>query len=254
VPIARFRALQGTPVARVASPASARVEPGESRRRCVHFGSILAIAVSTCLTAACTASSSQPTRPLASTVPTPNRRVVGGIALEQAPAVVAEQCQHAANAVGYPVPCPRLLPFETRPYPPGPFVHHGIGPSRKSIFGSMAFPAAGTDLAVPFTSEGHLVISAEPTGTNLRHLLYGPEPDPRYDHVVREGAARVLGVRGEFVRVLATNTESIFLDHLIIVWSSGAHLYAVGFHRVNQASRALDLAVARSVVLVPPVN
>jgi len=70
--------------------------------------------------------------------------------------------------------------------------------------------------------------------------------------VVYVGTATVLGVRAEFVRVLATNTGSIFLDHLVLVWSSGGHLYAVGFHRVNEASHALDLAIARSIVLVPP--
>jgi hypothetical protein len=203
---------------------------------------------------ACTPSPTEPKRSITATIAPESPQVVSGIALERAPAVVAEQCQHAASAVGYPAPCPRLLPSGTTPYPPANgFVATGLGPSSNSVVENMVFPAAGTRLTVsPFDSQGHLVIWGSPKGTNLQHLLYGPAPDPRYDHVVRVGTARVRGIRAEFVRVLATNTGSIFLDHLVIAWSSGGHLYAVGFHRVNEASRALDLAIARSIVLVPP--
>ncbi len=214
------------------------------------------------LAAACTASSPHSKQPVATVAPE-SPRVVGGIALERAPAVVADQCQRAANAVGYPVPCPRLLPFDGYPTPiAGPFANSkkahelfstGFGSFRKFAFGDMTFPAAGTALALPFTSEGHLVISASPPGTDLRHLLYGPAARPD-DPLVFEGTAKVLGTRGEFVRVLSTNSDSIFQGHLVLTWSSGGHYYAVGFHRVNAASRALDLVVARNVVLVPPTK
>jgi hypothetical protein len=52
----------------------------------------------------------------------------------------------------------------------------------------------------------------------------------------------------------ATNEGSIFSDHLVLVWTSGGHTYALGFHlgRSRRRTQMLNETVARSVSLVPP--
>lgn len=52
----------------------------------------------------------------------------------------------------------------------------------------------------------------------------------------------------------ATNEGSSFSGHLVLVWTSGGHTYALGFHQAGSRheTRKLNLAVARSVSLVSP--
>jgi hypothetical protein len=234
-------------------------------REVIATREVTVICVCALLVTACTTSSPPSNRrtPAPGGTGVGRQRIVGGLVLQAAPAIVAQQCAKTANALGYPVPCPRLLPRDVLPTPiAGPFanskkahefIHTGYGSFRKFVTEDMSFPAAGTSLDVPNTGYGHLVISGAPQGMDLRHLLYGPSARSN-DPVKPEGFEKVFGVRGEFVRVLPTDSNSIFQFHLVLTWSSGDHLYAVGFHRWNEASRALDLAVARSIVLVSPAS
>jgi hypothetical protein len=52
----------------------------------------------------------------------------------------------------------------------------------------------------------------------------------------------------------ATNDGSTFSDHVVLVWTTGGHTYALGFHLAHSRHKTqmLNETVARSVSLVPP--
>jgi hypothetical protein len=46
--------------------------------------------------------------------------------------------------------------------------------------------------------------------------------------------------------------ESAFTGHVVLVWTAGAHTYAVGFHDMSTraVTRAMDLELVRNLRLV----
>jgi len=61
--------------------------------------------------------------------------------------------------------------------------------------------------------------------------------------------------RGEEIFVPPkTNDGSMFMHHIVIVWTKGSHTYGVGFHNFGNRKRieALDAVVMRSIKLVGP--
>ena len=52
----------------------------------------------------------------------------------------------------------------------------------------------------------------------------------------------------------ATNDGSAFSDHVVLIWTTHGHSYAIGFHDIRglRATLALDVALARGINLVPP--
>jgi len=65
-------------------------------------------------------------------------------------------------------------------------------------------------------------------------------------------------VRGRRIRWMfvppATNEGSAFAGHVVLVWTTGGHTYAVGFHDATTrcAARAMDLELARHLRMVRP--
>jgi hypothetical protein len=76
-------------------------------------------------------------------------------------------------------------------------------------------------------------------------------------HVQSRGSFRAGAISGRLYYVPAkTNDGSAFVDHLAMVWTSSGHTYAYGVHVVatTAEARALDLEVARHLVMVAPTH
>jgi hypothetical protein len=105
------------------------------------------------------------------------------------------------------------------------------------------------------TSQHHLVLQASPEPIrSLSRMINGPGWYPGASVV----PLRAVHVGGWTMRVVyadpSTNDGSIFSGHLVLVWTTGGHTYALGFHMdgSRRETQMLSEAVARSVSLVSP--
>jgi hypothetical protein len=173
--------------------------------------------------------------------------------------LVLMECRRTAQQIGYPVPCPQLLPRGARTRrlhipeldnQAPRFVGPGGTTTRWSRWASfdLEFPTAGMPSEIVV---GHLVISSSPRPLTIDRFIFGPYQRP--GRVVLDGRSRVGGVTGTWVRVPpGPNRLSRFTEHVVLVWTIDGHTYGVGFHGLERPSRELGLEVARSITLVPP--
>jgi hypothetical protein len=171
-----------------------------------------------------------------------------------------EQCQWTADAVGYPVPCPTMLPAGTAvtPVPPQAHLHcHHLGIVAP---GNACGPGAGIwrgwIAASSQTADEHLVLHGAPAGVHVpANVIFGPAWW-RAETVKPLGAVRVAGrtMHWYHVRPKGQNEGTEFEDHLILVWNQAGHTYAYGFHVVSTFAdmRALDLELVRHLVTIDP--
>jgi hypothetical protein len=98
------------------------------------------------------------------------------------------------------------------------------------------------------------------------HLVIRGSPRPIRDYATALGVqgldpARLVevggwillhGWRARWVFVPIKGNESIFVGHVALVWTTGGHTYAVGFHDWNPrpVTRALDLELVRHMRMV----
>ena len=173
--------------------------------------------------------------------------------LVRAPEAFLQACRDTARIVGYPVPCPsKILAGGT---PPPQVTSCRIGPIGAAGLGGCSHAWRGWVVGSMQTSQHHLVLQASPEPIrSLSRMINGPGWYP--------GASEVpLGtvhVGGRTMRVVyadpSTNDGSIFSGHLVLVWTTGGHTYALGFHLggSRRETQILNEAVARSVSLVSP--
>jgi hypothetical protein len=171
---------------------------------------------------------------------------IAGVTLVRPEPEVRDQCRSLAERVGYPLPCPRLLPQYATPYwgrPTGndQFFQPGIGRLRRWVWLSVNFVHRPE-------SDDHLVISAAPTRVDARHLIFTPKPYPEVA-LDAEGSASLRGRPAKWFYV--SRGESIYLGHTVLVWSERGRTYGVGFHGKGKESRKLGFAIARSLSLSP---
>jgi hypothetical protein len=104
------------------------------------------------------------------------------------------------------------------------------------------------------TDQHHLVLQASPEPVrSLSRMINGPGWYPGAS-VAPLGIVHVGGwTMREVYADPATNEGSIFADHIVLVWTTGGHTYAIGFHLSGSRgeTKTLNEAVARSVSLVP---
>lgn len=188
-------------------------------------------------------------------------RIVAGLrlvptrAMQFTPAneTVDDQCRNTATKLGYPVPCPGLLPLGSYPtiVQAGPFagqyqqayIHPGFGSARDFSFSSIEWQ----DPSRP----AHLVVVGSPTLLDVRRIIFMPLRPGPLDHVVVLGKEKLGSFQATWVSVPASSSTA-FGGHLVIVWSTRDHTYALGFHGTGRRARSLDLAVWNSIRLVPP--
>jgi len=120
------------------------------------------------------------------------------------------------------------------------------GPLAHWVAFNAEFPAHGSDLGPSYLDgNGHLAIVISPRAVSARQMIYhgtgGGMPSA--------GSVGIDGVIGHWYAVLG---ESMFLQHLVLVWNAAGHTYAVGFHTLTADSRRFGLSVARYLKLVHP--
>lgn len=197
-----------------------------------------------------------------SSKPTDYPLTIVGVPFVPAPAAVGRECRQTANAVGYAVPCPTLLPAGIAATPA---VHRCrfqiVGWDRKRGCGAMKW-------------RGWIVGSSQLSGSDagpagFLHLVMQGSP-----RIIRDSARAIDGpgmvpgsrVRSRGVVTIAEkrmhwyyvppdrNQGSAFMHHLVLVWTASGHTYAYGFHVTSTfaVARALDLELVRHLVTVRP--
>jgi hypothetical protein len=177
------------------------------------------------------------------------------IELVSAPASLREACVATANAVGYPVPCPTQIP-------PGLRATGGAGPGQCQLDiigpgGSGGCHRSWRGWVIGSSEAGgqHLVVTGSPSPVRSHaKLVNGPGWYPAA-HVRPLEWVTVNGRRTRVVFVPhRTNEGSAFADHVVLIWTVGAHTYGVGFHNEAGIRRTIELDVvfARGVELVGP--
>lgn len=177
----------------------------------------------------------------------------GRLVFVHAPPGLLEKCRATARAVGYPVPCPTLLPRGLTPSSGRPGCRLDIiGPGGQ---GDCAKDWRGWVVGSGETSEQHLVIAASPRAlANPAKVVNGPAWSP----AARVRPLRRLAISGWRMRAVyvpqGTNDGSAFADHVALIWTVGRHTYAIGFHNRRGIPETLRLneALARSIRLVGP--
>ena len=172
--------------------------------------------------------------------------------LVQASPELHEKCRATANEIGYPVPCPTRVPD-------GLTATRGIGGCQLDIIGPAVCARTwrGWVVGSSETNDQHLVIVASPQALrNYAKVVNGPAwyPDARARLLRR---MTVNGWRIQAVYVpFGTNAGSAFARHVVLIWTVGGHTYGVGFHNVHgiRPTLDLDLALARGIMLVAPVD
>jgi hypothetical protein len=176
------------------------------------------------------------------------RTRVAGVQLVRASATVRSQCERAAQELGYPVPCPGVLPkgsFSTPPVIEGCRLRL-IGPGcfqwRRWLAGSIEFPSK--------VRVSHLVIQGSPRSEPPERFVHGPAwwPGAKVEVVGRE---RLRGRSAQWIRVPECSGATLG-GHLLLMWTEDNHTYGVGFHGYDRGARALDLVVANSLTMLAP--
>lgn len=185
------------------------------------------------------------------------------MAFVPAPATVGKQCRQAANAVGYPVPCPTMLPRGLRPTSGGHGCRFGIvaawGPPRCKgattewhgwIVGSSQVYAAGSVVQ-------QLDLQGAPRAVhNPIAAIYGPGDTGQFGRKLRVHPRGTVRMSGRVMRwyYVPNDAYDDMVNHLVLVWTASGHTYAYGFQVTSTVAeaRALDRELVRHLVTVEP--
>ena len=192
------------------------------------------------------------------------------VSFVEAPAKVMRQCRDAARSLRYAVPCPTQIPRGLIGTPIGVPSRTATGPSYTPPAGCQPrFPIVGLSPCQPAGGwKGWIVGSSEVTEPR-EHLVINGSPRPIRDYAkVVNGPGWYPGARvdvGDWLMVNGwrarlvfvpprTNDGSAFAGHVVLVWTSGGHTYAVGFHDTSTRTmtRAMDLELVRHMRMVTP--
>jgi hypothetical protein len=220
---------------------------------------VIALA-SAVLLAACTSSGPDRSLPPVESTPVPTPTTGASThgredasVLVRAPGSFLETCRETARMVGYPVPCPSKILAGGTPPPEGSTCR--IDLIGAGGLGGCAHAWRGWVVGSMQTNQHHLVLQASPEPIrSLSRMINGPGWYPGASEV-RLGTLHVGGWTMHAVYAdPATNVGSVFSDHLVLVWTTGGHTYALGFHLdgSRRETQVLNQTVARSVSLVAP--
>jgi hypothetical protein len=199
-------------------------------------------------------------------------KTVAGVKFVQATSGLLARCRATAGVLGYPIPCPMLVPAGLAGWPRGEEI---IGPAtqkqEEALVNQPGCPACARLRGWAFGSSAppHLVILASPRLlTNLHAAIDGPGFIPNsvvgrrgcfprggrcHPLLKRLGAVSAHGWRVYLVEATPWD-ESAFTHHLVMVWTVSGHTYAAGFHEVQgrAAARRWDAELLSGLRLVSP--
>jgi hypothetical protein len=180
-----------------------------------------------------------------------------GLHLVAAPQRLLSKCRATARAVDYAVPCPTFIPaglaIGSSTISPGCL--DVIGPGGQPACGAAGRSWRGWVVGTSNVGAQHLAITASPRPLqNYAKLVNGPAWYPRA-RVRSLGPVEINGMRMDAIYVPpATNDGSMFMHHVVLVWSVNGHTYGFGFHNTRGIRRALllDKQLAAHFKLVRP--
>jgi hypothetical protein len=187
--------------------------------------------------------------------------------------VVTFECQATADAIGYAVPCPTMLPLGATVTPPvsgdvcgrfgfvaGGVVENELNPRCSSLDPRIRRWFFGTSMVNPSGAGGagfqHLVIQGAP------RVIADParaiDLPARYvvpQAVLPRGELVIDGIVRRFYMVPISN-PSAMRDHLAVVWTQAGHTFAYSFHVVDgvRVARALDVYLLKHLRLIEPTR
>jgi hypothetical protein len=175
---------------------------------------------------------------------------LGGVYLTPTSRAFRTRCQHAADQLGFVVPCPELLPTTAPGTAPPELCEGGpVACSGEQVFivndGGFLVPPGY--LGVEQQPQGHLVIMATPRRPN----------DPRppndrlgcyADHPVAN--ATVHGTRAVLLR--CPTGSALNSGHTLVRWSRRGVDMAVSLHGWSELNQHLVLLLAAHAHLLPP--
>jgi hypothetical protein len=163
-------------------------------------------------------------------------RIVAGIRLVVPDQSVAASCRRAAARLGYPVPCPGLVPQ-----------------TPDSVLACPCVFARGFAMEDEFAGpEDYRGVDRSPIGH--LYFLAARTTNRRAKYVGCKGARPVRNVRvhGKRARLLSCpdNGSGGNSGHLLVSWMKSGVQYVVSLHGHNPTNRKVVLALARGVRLV----
>jgi hypothetical protein len=178
----------------------------------------------------------------------------------RSPASLLGQCRRTARAVGYAVPCPRMIPDGLQPTPVGggPCLHyrfHIVGLPCTVFSVWHGWVVGSSQIGTGGPAFQHLVIQVSPTPTNFAHAVNGPIALWHRAGPVIGGSLMLNGWRMHWLFVDPEHNDgSAFMSHVVLCWTTGGHTYAVGFHTVTTklSAAAMDYELVRNLELVRP--
>ena len=195
-----------------------------------------------------------------------------GLRFVPASARLIATCRLTARTVGYAVPCPTWVPaglLDSGYSGPGDCRLHIVGPAdqpgcatstgssgwRGWVMGSGSVPTKVTPGATTTGGYAHLVITASPTPLNNHPKFVNGPAWGRGERVKPLAWVTIGGWRMRAVFVSPEN-DSIFVHHVVLIWTVGRHTYGIGFHDITtlRETLQLDKELARHIELVHPQN
>jgi hypothetical protein len=174
---------------------------------------------------------------------------LGGVYLTPTSQAFRSRCQHAADQLGFVVPCPELLPTAAPGTAPPELCEGRTSCSGEQVFivndGGFLVPPGY--LGVEQQPQGHLVIEAAPRRAN----------DPRppndvlgcyADHPVAR--ATVHGTRAVLLR--CPTGSALNSGHTLVRWSQRGVDMAVSLHGWSELNQRLVLLLAAHARPIPP--
>jgi hypothetical protein len=119
------------------------------------------------------------------------------------------------------------------------FVEHGLTPACKiSILCPGTGPWRGWVLGSSQSATEHLAITVSPRPVRkYTSLVYGPG---RYPPLKRL-AWVTIGTRRMRAVLVPPGSESMFGNHVVLIWTEGQHTYGIGFHNFTGVRQTLLL-------------
>lgn len=189
------------------------------------------------------------------------RSVALPVTFTPSPRSLLTQCRRTAQAVGYPVPCPLMIPqgLERTPVVGGPcprYVFHVVGVPCSASTAWTGWVVGSTQIGSGGAGFQHLVIQASPKLTGYGKAVNGPVALPAaYERPLVGGSIVIHDWHTRWLFVdPAHDPGSSFMDHVVLCWTTGGHTYAVGFHAVTSelTAAAMDYKLMLHVELVRP--
>jgi hypothetical protein len=98
------------------------------------------------------------------------------------------------------------------------------------------------------SGQGHLTMAISPSPVAAGRLFFHSAPG----RIVPEGTDRVGDAVGTWFRVYPSGGGSVFMGHLVLIWTASGHTYGLGFHGWTEDSRTMGLAMIHSLTVVSP--